>query len=251
MKRRNVLSLLIVVACAFLFTGCGPELVELTAEERQQIVNYAAHVVSEFNLRQEKGYIALSAEVLEALDGEDKEEDTKDEDTEKPDDESSQDKDDNASDDKEDNTSDEKDDATEKNSTLTDALGIEGIEAKVKSYSVVQNYAESSFVNVNPGEDNRLVVVTCVLTNDTEESIICNISDKELTFYIQITADKRVESMMTILSTDLTTMNEELQAGEEKEMVIIFQIPAKEADSLDSIKLIVKNESTNHTISMN
>ena len=244
MKRRNVLGLVVVLLSTFLFTGCGPKLVELTASERQQIINYAAHVVSEFNLRQEKGYLALSAEVLEALNGDKTEEEENRDETDN--------KDENVKDEentgKDEGTSSDKDDSV--SSTLTAALGISGIEAKIKSYEVADNYSEGGVANVNPGKSCRLVVVNCVLTNGTQKDVLCDMAEREIKFFVEI-AGKRIENLETILTKDLSTMNDTIAAGESVEMVILFEITDKQAESLGGIRLIVKNGSTNHTISMN
>lgn len=242
LKNSKMLRILLVMVCAFMLTGCGTELVELTEAERQQIINYSAHVVSEFNLRQDKGYIVLSAETLEALEDKDKD-DTKPEDTEQDDD-----KQDEAGT----NDADKDNKEDEDTSSLTEALGIAGIEAKILSFDIADNYSEGSASNVNAGAGNKLVVVRCLLTNTTEETVLCDIFNGEFEFYLDIN-DKanRASSLMTILSKDLTTMEEELTANESKEMVILFPVPNEVAEKIDSLKLIVKNASTNHTISMN
>lgn len=250
MKRRNVLGLLLIIASAFLLTGCGTELVELTAAERQQIINYSAHVVSEFNMRQEKGYIVLSAETLEALDNKNKEDAGE---TEKEPDNNADDKTpDSGKEDTDKGTGDNNSGESQATSTLTEALGIAGIQAEIQSYSIEDNYSESDISNVNAGTGNRLVVVRCLLTNTTETPVLCDIFNGEYEFYLSINDGKnKAASLMTILNKDLTTMTAELAANETKEMVILFPVPIDIANSMDSVKLIVKNASTNHTISMN
>lgn len=238
MKRRYLCLLILVFVCALCFSGCGTQLLELTSEERQKIIDYAAHVVSEFNLRQEKGYIALSAETLEAL------EDKKD------DQEAAPDTEDETPNEEQENSSDENKEPA--GDSFTDALGIDGIHAELLTYEIVSNFSEGDVSNVTAGKGNRLLVVRCKLTNETNEEILCDIYGKDMAFYIDVNNGEKVNiSLVTILEKDLTTMSAHLAAGEEREMVILFPISEELEPTIRELKLIVKNASTNYTISMN
>ena len=54
-KRKSLLSVLLL-AGALVLTGCGEEPYELQDNEREIIVNYAAHIVAKYNVKQPEGY---------------------------------------------------------------------------------------------------------------------------------------------------------------------------------------------------
>ena len=54
-KRKSLLSVLLL-AGALVLTGCGEEPYELQDNEREIIVNYAAHIAAKYNVKQPEGY---------------------------------------------------------------------------------------------------------------------------------------------------------------------------------------------------
>ncbi len=239
MKRRNVLCLLLVLVCTFLFTGCGVKLVELTAEERTKIVDYAAHIVSEFNLRQEKGYLALDKETLDSLDeNKTPEEDKEDNKPENGGDSSS-------------NQGSDNNQENDKRTTFKQALGIQGLDAKTNGYETKSSYVEGSIGAINAKKGNLLVVVNCTLSNESEEVVKYDFSEGKIKFYIEPEAGKKVVSMDSFLEKILNSNSIELNAGESVELYLIFEITEKQAESLDDLELIVKNGDKEYTVLIN
>ena len=54
-KRKSLLSV-VLLAGALVLTGCGEEPYELQDNERAIIVNYAAHIIAKYNVKQPEGY---------------------------------------------------------------------------------------------------------------------------------------------------------------------------------------------------
>ena len=54
-KRKSLLSVVLLTG-ALVLTGCGEEPYELQDNEREVIVNYAAHIVAKYNVKQPEGY---------------------------------------------------------------------------------------------------------------------------------------------------------------------------------------------------
>ena len=54
-KRKSLLSVVLLTG-ALVLTGCGEEPYELQDNEREVIVNYAAHIIAKYNVKQPEGY---------------------------------------------------------------------------------------------------------------------------------------------------------------------------------------------------
>ena len=53
MRDRKIKTTACVLLAALLLGGCGEQPIELTEQEEQTIVDYAAHVVSKYNIKQQ------------------------------------------------------------------------------------------------------------------------------------------------------------------------------------------------------
>ena len=60
MRDRKIKTTACVLLAALLLGGCGEQPIELTEQEEQTIVDYAAHVVSKYNIKQQDGIVRLS-----------------------------------------------------------------------------------------------------------------------------------------------------------------------------------------------
>lgn len=239
MLKRAGIILGVLLAGSTLLTGCGVGLTELTESEREQIVSYSAHVVSEFNSRQTKGYIALSKETLETL--------TQDKEPEEQ----------NLTEENEvgnatgETGGSETGDNNAGQTTLSQALGVSGIVVENLTYEAVAEYGQGTIFSMSPNEGNCFMALKCVVKNTLTEEIVCDIYGKRLEFVIDINnGANQASSLVTILDNDLSTMSETLAAGGSKEVVLLFEIPQTVADSIDTMTLNVKNGSTNHSILM-
>ena len=54
-NRKSLLSV-VLLAGVLVMTGCGEEPYELQDNERAVIVNYAAHIIAKYNVKQPEGY---------------------------------------------------------------------------------------------------------------------------------------------------------------------------------------------------
>ena len=69
MRRTRIKMMAAVMAATMLLGGCGDALYDLTDDEENVIVNYAAHIVTKYNTYQREGltYVSQRLQPLAAL----------------------------------------------------------------------------------------------------------------------------------------------------------------------------------------
>ena len=75
MKRKKLCTMLMGLVFSFSLTGCGTSLYEMTADEQDVVVHYAAYAVSKYNVYQKDG-------MTSAQPGDEDEKQTKEQETE-------------------------------------------------------------------------------------------------------------------------------------------------------------------------
>lgn len=234
MKRTKVKLCAVLLMTALMTTGCGDEVYQLTDEEETLIVNYSAHIVSKFNTRQPDGlvYVAVSPEVTgdtEETETESVEEDTTE--TEEP-------------------VAAEETEETEENvipgeeeniepqqTTLTEALGIAGVEAEFVSAELKDSYIEEDFYAIDASAGNTYLVVNVSLTNTTEEDIDCDILSAIPQFQADVNELGNISAETTILLNDLSTYQGVIPADGSVDTVVLFQVPKDTVTQVDTLKL--------------
>ena len=144
-------------------TGCGEKAMTLTEEEESTIVNYTAHVVAKYNTKQPDGLARLSADTLDDIYGTDS---TKDEEqntqtdsildeaktdetqmNEVPESYDSQ------------GTDTENALPEEQQVTLSEALGIAGVEAAVTGIELKDSYVQEDYFAMDATAGKTYLVV--------------------------------------------------------------------------------------------
>lgn len=229
-KRKSLLNI-VLLAGALILTGCGEEPYELQDNERAVIVNYAAHIVAKYNVRQPEGYryVYLPAE-QEAGGEEEQPQDIQTEETN----EQEQQTDDRT---QEDMPADNTDAATEEVKpavTLSEALGLKGVQAVYTGAELTDHYG-----TVVPNTGKKLMILHVTLQNQTGKARKCDMLSLLPVFQAKVNGMQEVTSELTILPENLSTWEEKIPAGGSADTIILFQVDEEEVASVEQLELKV------------
>ncbi|MBO5246918.1 MAG: DUF4352 domain-containing protein [Eubacterium sp.] len=229
----------LVVSTMLLLTGCGEEPYELQDNERDIIVNYAAHIVSKYNTKQPEGYRFVYVPEEDPYLTE--EEDIEDAETTEEAKENSTDDTENQTDA---NEGSEEGAASEEQETvsLTEALGLKHIQAIYTGAELTDQYD-----TVIPSEGNQLLVVHVALQNDTSKERKCDVLALLPMFHLTINGETETTSELTILEKNLGTWEGKIPAGASEDTVILFQVKEGIVAEIKQLDMdVIVDESVQH-----
>lgn len=212
----------LLIACTGVLYGCGEQLYELQDNEQEIIVNYAAHIVAKYNTEQPEGYEYVY------IPADDQTEDGTS-------DETAQDHPDAQTPDGTGAGSSSQQDAS---ATLSEALGLENIQAVYTGAELTDQYDES----VVPESGRQLLVLHVTLQNLTEKTQKCDILSILPTFRVKVNGEVEATSELTILPDNLATWEADLEAGASENAVIIFQINKDAVTQINQLEMEVQTE---------
>lgn len=212
----------LLIACTGVLYGCGEQLYELQDNEQEIIVNYAAHIVAKYNTEQPEGYEYVY------IPADDQTEDGTS-------DETAQDHPDAQTPDGTGAGSSSQQDAS---ATLSEALGLENIQAVYTGAELTDQYDES----VVPESGRQLLVLHVTLQNLTEKTQKCDILSILPTFRVKVNGEVEATSELTILPDNLATWEADLEAGASENAVIIFQTNKDAVTQINQLEMEVQTE---------
>lgn len=236
MKKRIILTLLLLIA--LILGGCAT-MPKLTEAEADIISQYATQTLVKHSNKNNS--LLLSRDKLD--DKEKAEEEAKkkaEEEAEKKSEEEKKEEDKKKEENQSESTtpSENSDISGAVESNLSSALGIDGLEAKYTNYKVLDSYS-TDYVLIQPTSGNNLLVLNFALTNKDAKNIICDINGGGASFEILINGTARYSNMLTILSSDMSTLNTELAPGATRNVVLVFNIPKASLSNITSFNLLV------------
>jgi hypothetical protein len=211
--------------------GCGTPLYEMTAEEEDLVIQYAAYYLAKNNTYQTDGLVNISDALLN---GEEEETVAKEE---------------------------TPTDVTESESSITPASGTTlgevitlsqaigwptGLSVNCKEYYQSDSYKEGTYYSVTPGTGDSFVVMKFVVENITDETIDLDILSEAPRFRICTDGSSWVEEADTLLVYDLSTYMGSLAPGESKELVLLFETSLP--DGTVPLLSVVKGDVTHQVI---
>lgn len=235
MRLSRTIVATISIAATFILTGCSEKLIELTPSEQNEIVSYSAHTVTLYNIHQEKGYIQLSEDYLKTI------KETKSGEftttptttpTPTPTQEGSN------------------DGQTETAVTnATQAMGITDLDVSYLGMELLNEFlGGQGAYDVSPESGKKLLVLKFQLSNLSKENLSVNIPKQIEKFAVRINDTKTVSSMITILPTDMGTLETTLEVGGKQETYLFFQVSQQTQDEINAIEFIVKRGAKDYKV---
>lgn len=226
MKKYKRILFVCIAACSLFLGGCGESLHEMTAEEEELIVHYAAYVVAKHNIQQKDGMSGVYVPEAEP-------ENTGTVNT--PEGSMSPDGGDGMS-----------ADAPVVDTTISLASAIGHCADLVVTYTgsyVVDNYVEGSVYSVDADPGKTFYIMKFTLTNITQEDVEVENVTKGYGFKIT-SGGLSVKSESTFLMTDFSTYYGTISPGQSVETVLLFEVPEADAAGITdpTLQILIGNE---------
>ncbi|MBO5371365.1 MAG: hypothetical protein J6A75_01455 [Lachnospiraceae bacterium] len=275
MKNSRMKVTAVLLATAFMLSGCGEELYVLTPEEEAAVVTYAAHTVAKYNTYQKDGEVFVLQEVLNDEEVEESEEteemeleavqetekaaeietpeenEPKETETEETETESK------PADSEETETESTEAKTTETEmlaeqetaATLTEALDLGVVEAEYIGHSLCTTYQQSEYYTVDADLGKQLLVLNVNLKNQVNQALHIDILTMRPEFRAVINGTEVVPAQMTILLNDLSTYQADIAASAVNETVLLFQIP-QDMTEISDLQLEIDMNGKNFTVNL-
>ena len=130
-------------------------------------------------------------------------------------------------------------------STLAEVLGLTGFAVEYTGYDTIDSYKDEYF-NFTATSGRTLFVLHFDITNMGEQEAEADVLKSQLRFRCVVNREKRVSSQLTMLVNDLYSFRETIGPSQKKEAILIFQLPGKYENAVESIELSVKGDDGNH-----
>lgn len=237
MMDRKIKTTACVLLAALLLGGCGEQPIELTEQEEQTIVDYAAHVVSKYNIKQQDGIVRLSKseETTETADTEAVEQPDS---TEQMPSEGG------------DATGTPENAAPDNSVSLNDAVAIPGIDVQYTGAEFASVYQQDSSYIVEPTAGNKYLVLHFHLNNAGTEAVDCDMLSRKVSFRMTLNDSVEAVAQVSILLNDLGTYQGTIEAGSGTDTVLLFEVPEGTPEDLSKISLEVVENTVHKTCNL-
>lgn len=234
---------MVLVIMAVFLTGCGDEMFPLTEGEEAIIVNYSSGTLAKHNRRQQEG-LTMVAEREEEEEVEEPIPEPEEE-TEEPEEQDTEKKENNSDD------SPEAEEETVPQVTLTEALGISGMEFSYTNYSVTSHYQQGDVYSLDASSGNTYLMLNFNITNTGSEAAECDIIGKQPVFTLKVDDNPSVQSIFTLLENDLSTYSATVEPGQTVATVLMFEVPETITENISDLQLQLQANGSTSEIKMN
>ncbi|XME02016.1 hypothetical protein QYZ88_015250 [Lachnospiraceae bacterium C1.1] len=258
MKKWGVCIFLLISTAAFM-TGCGSQQLDISEEDEERVVNYAATVLDEHNASSSHTLANLSEKDLERIVKLDLAAAARkaelEEETEEAAEEKSEDGNDNPDSENNSDASAEGEGAEAKEAakSIAEAIGLSGFDISYNGYEICTEYPNSDeegvFAISTGSSQDSLLVMHFNVFNPNSETMNCDILDLKPMFRASISGQKH-SLLTTLLLNDLAMLNEDIEAGQTLDAVLIAEITNEKAEEISSLGLIIRSEDGNYEIQL-
>lgn len=240
--KRIITGFLITIMLVLVMTGCGESTIpELKDDELKAIGEYTAFTIMKYDANHRSRLVELKEESpseemeAEAPDLEQMPEESKQV----------------GMDPTEDTPIVGENNATVSYNNIEEALGLpDGLTLVYKGEYFCTTYPEDSgkdMFSVTASKGNQLLILSFDVLNSSNDILMIDIYDRNISAQADINDSIKRWSMQTMLLDDLATAKESIESGQTKEFVLLFEVD-ESMDSINSLKLNLKNESIKYTI---
>lgn len=130
--------------------------------------------------------------------------------------------------------------ASNKEYTLSEVIDTKNFDLKYTGYVITDSYPEDStetYFTVSPRQGNQLAVISFALKNKTDKKKTLNLTKADIQFKLDINAGELYGPSLSLIENDLQYIDISLKGGEEKPVLLIFEI--KKDSNITDINLTV------------
>lgn len=242
--RKKITGGLAVVCSALIATGCGNSIPEMTEEQQELVVEYAAGVVLKHDKNYEGKLVELTLE----------EDDAKETETPSlPEDEEVSEIVESEAEDVVviDNT----ENLEETTYTIESFLQLDTVRITYMGYEISdfypnENESDDLYFIMNATDGNKLLILKFLTENISDMDAELNIAKSNVRFKIDVDGVTK-NALTTMLLNDLAYYNGTLAAGESTELILVCEVSEMQSEEISSLSLIVKSVDNTATISLN
>ena len=237
MMKKKISVLTAMSVTVLLLGGCGTPMHTLSEEEENLIVQYSAQILAKHNIEQQDGM--TSALTMEETESEEAESEvTNDKETDN-------------------SLSGEYGGDTQTKPQAVETISLEKAVGHEKNLAItykgckVQNiYKEGDYFAVTPDPGNKLVVFRFSVKNKSSKTVRLNTASVENPFSACFSDGKTVDETVSLGVESLSSYDGKIKPGKKKNLVLLFQIPEKQAKDISGEKLFVKLKDTNYSVKL-
>lgn len=241
-KLKTFFGMAVYMSAALCLSACGNTLPEMTEEQNAQVVEYAAGLL----LKYDENYDSRLVEL--------KEEDTREQENESAPEEPEPLDENNNSSPAEETVTPEAEDIPI-NQSIDEFFGIEDITIQYTGLELRDVYSVGEAGDIplamTATRGSKLVVLNFEVINHAETDKKLDMITAGAKFKISINGDAPKYALTTMLPNDLASYNESIPAGGMLNLVLVAEIPDNEAETVESVSLIMRNVSGETTTSLN
>lgn len=251
MRKRNSMGIAFLMTTVLTLSACGSTVPEMSEEQNAQIVEYAAGLLLKYDENQHSRLIeeteAEETGAEEAQQADAQTEDRQEEETAIP----------QSGEEPEivDNTVDET--AVERSRSIEEFYGLEGVEIRYTGFELKDSYPDNDsapdelYLAMNATSGCKLLVLNFDAVNTSGQEVNLNMVSAGAKFKISLNGEAPRYALTTMLLNDLGSYTGTIAAGETERLVLIGEIPADKADSIQSVSLSMKNAAEDATSILN
>ena len=229
MRRTRIKMMAAVMAATMLLGGCGDALYDLTDDEENVIVNYAAHIVTKYNTYQREGLTYVSPEEPEETQ----------EDVTVPQTPETQDASETGTAASAEDTAPAVSVAAAGSASLDELFGADGIQMTYSGAQLAPGYMEGDYYEMTPDAGKQYLVLSIDVTNTGADGVGLDVLSVSPKFTVVLNQSVKSTAETTLLDTDFSTYQGTIPAGGSTRLVLVFQVPDDVA-SADSVELYVQ-----------
>lgn len=248
------LGLVFVMAAAVCMTACGATIPEMTEEQNEQVVEYAAGLLLKYDKNNHGRLVEeQETESVEEQVGEEKAEESSQPETDaQPEQTESATQ---AEEVKENVATEEISEEEVVYSSIEEFYGINGISITYTGYELKDIYPDSDteelFFAMSATEGCKLVVLNFDVANVSGQEQNLDMLSIGSKFKISVNGATPRYALTTMLTNDLASYAGTIAAGTSEQLVLVVELPEEEAQSIQTLSLVMKNVAEDATISLN
>ncbi|MBD5548565.1 MAG: hypothetical protein HDQ97_14440 [Lachnospiraceae bacterium] len=247
--KRQVIGSAAALLTAALATGCGNTIPNLSDQQQELVVEYAAGIVLKYDQNYESKLVELTLEQETEMTAPEEEVSENPVTDEKESADAQQQED--ALEDVTviDNTQEQEDVSIESFLNL-DSVKITYAGCEAYDFYPEQGEEEEFYFVMNATEGNKLLVLKFLTENISGAETSLDIGQSETRFTLMVNGERK-NALTTMLLNELAYYQGTLAPGESTELVLICEIPDEQADATPTLELTMKSVDDIATISLN
>ncbi len=243
--RKKITGTVMLLFIAALAAGCGNKIPEMTEQQQELIVEYAAGTVLKYDKNYESKLVELTIEETAGS------EPVKEEETS----EAEKDEEEVVNGSGEEVTVIDNTEAVTTVASIEEFMQIDSIAITYTGYETCDMYPENNegselFFFMNATQGNKLLVLKFNIENFSGAEKEVNIAQSNVRFKVSVDGVEK-NALTTMLLNDLAYYNGVLAPGESAELVLVCEVPVEQSENISSLALVLKSVDNEATISLN